>query len=92
MVANALEHSDSDAVTIRCALAAGAATVAVTDEGDSRGPTAVTATAVPPGYEQERGRGLLITGALAARWGTERTGRGLTVWAEVVTGTREPTR
>lgn len=38
---------------------------------------------VPPA-DADGGRGLLLVGALASRWGvTERTGPGKTVWAEV---------
>ncbi|WKX09848.1 ATP-binding protein [Streptomyces sp. NL15-2K] len=86
LVANALEHSDSRTITVTCALTAEAAAISVTDEGDSR-------TAVPPlpsrlpGPDQEHGRGLLITEALAARWGTRQSGNGLTVWAEVLADT-----
>ncbi|MFC7984312.1 ATP-binding protein [Streptomyces sp. NPDC057336] len=82
LVANALEHSDSRTVTIACARTAEAVTVGVTDSGRSGGAPWATAA----GAECERGRGLLITDALAARWGTRRTGRGLSVWAEVAVG------
>ncbi|MFE7813963.1 ATP-binding protein [Streptomyces sp. NPDC057433] len=79
LVANALEHTGGDTITVTCGLTAEAAAVGVTDEGESG------AAVVPgaPGGEQEHGRGLLITDALAARWGSLRTGEGLTVWAEV---------
>lgn len=55
------------------------ATVSVTDEGQG------FRVSVPdtPGPERERGRGLLITDALATRRGQYRTGCGLTVWAEI---------
>ncbi|MFC7884907.1 ATP-binding protein [Streptomyces sp. NPDC057376] len=57
-------------------------TVGVTDSGRSGGTPSATAA----GAECERGRGLLITDALAGRWGTRRAGGGLTVWAEVAVG------
>ncbi|MEV7860949.1 ATP-binding protein [Streptomyces hirsutus] len=79
LVANALEHTDSRSLTVTCGLTAEAAAVGVTDEGESG---AAVVPEVPKG-EQENGRGLLITQALAARWGSLRTGGGLTVWAEV---------
>ncbi|MFC8867602.1 ATP-binding protein [Streptomyces sp. NPDC057148] len=82
LVANALEHSDSRTVTIACALTGDAVTVGVTDSGGSGGAPWATAA----GAECERGRGLLITDALAGRWGTRRAGGGLTVWAEVAVG------
>ncbi|MCD7440417.1 ATP-binding protein [Streptomyces lincolnensis] len=81
LVANALEHSGSPTVTVSCALSAHAVVISVTDAGT--GPCKPVASAVPPRPEQERGRGLLITGALADRWGTQQAGGGLTVWAEV---------
>ncbi len=46
----------------------------------------LTAPPRSPSPERERGRGLLITDALAARWGTRQSGDGLTVWAEVFFG------
>ena len=84
LVANALEHSDSHTITVTLTLASETATVSVTDEGGGYGP--VVPASARPGPEEERGRGLLITDALAARWGRRRTNKGLTVWAEVVTG------
>ncbi|MDT6984389.1 ATP-binding protein [Streptomyces lusitanus] len=84
LVANALEHSDSRIVRVVCRLTAAAVTVGVTDEGGGG------AAVVPgvPGVEREDGRGLLITDALAGRWGTSRAGGCLTVWAEVGVGRR----
>lgn len=85
LVANALEHSESHIVTVSCALTAETATITVTDEGD--GPVPVDPVPPhPPGPERENGRGLLITDALATRWGTSQSGHGLTVWAEVPVG------
>ncbi|MFF0161529.1 ATP-binding protein [Streptomyces sp. NPDC005263] len=81
LVANAVEHSGSHAITITCALSARSATVSVTDGGGGR--QMPVAPAVPPPPDQEHGRGLLITDALADRWGTRRAGGELTVWAEV---------
>lgn len=83
LVANALEHSDSRTITATCSLTADSALISVTDEGGSRTPVALPASAGPPAPEQERGRGLLITEALADRWGTRRASGGVTVWAEV---------
>lgn len=84
LVANALEHSNSRTITVALTLAAETATVSVTDEGQGYRP--VVSEAAEPSLEEERGRGMLITDALAARWGKRRTNKGLTVWAEVVTG------
>ncbi len=85
LVANSLEHSDSLTITITCTLTADVLMVSVTDEGGGCTPT----PSVPvgrQGREQENGHGLLITDALAGRWGTRRTGSGLEVWAEVAAG------
>ncbi|MGW2380759.1 ATP-binding protein [Streptomyces sp. NPDC001658] len=81
LVGNAVEHSGSPTVTVSCALSAHAVVISVTDAGT--GPCKPVAGAVPPRPEQERGRGLLITAALADRWGTQQEDCGLTVWAEV---------
>ncbi|MFB7654895.1 MULTISPECIES: ATP-binding protein [unclassified Streptomyces] len=86
LVANALEHTDSRTVTITCALTADTVTVGVTDDGMSGTGPVVPTTTGSPGPECESGRGLLITDVLAMRWGTQRTGEGLTVWAEVAVG------
>ena len=81
LVANALEHSGSPTVTVACALHRDAVTLAVSDGGTGPAPASVSA----PAPESEHGRGLLITAALATRWGTHRTADGLTVWAEITT-------
>ncbi|WP_446044968.1 ATP-binding protein [Streptomyces olivaceus] len=86
LVANALEHTGSPAVVVTCVLTAGVVTVGVTDDGKGGGEPVVSASAGVSGTECEGGRGLLITEALATRWGTGRTGGGLTVWAEVAAG------
>lgn len=86
LVANALEHTDSPTVAIDCALAADTVTVGVTDDGRSGGTPEISESASGPGTECERGRGLLITAALATRWGTRWTAGVLTVWAEVAVG------
>ncbi|MFE9291119.1 ATP-binding protein [Streptomyces olivaceus] len=86
LVANALEHTGSPAVVVTCVLTAGVVTVGVTDDGKGGGEPVVSASAGVSGAECEGGRGLLITDALATRWGTGRTGGGLTVWAEVAVG------
>ncbi|WP_240797638.1 ATP-binding protein [Streptomyces sp. F001] len=84
LVANALEHTDSHTITVTCALTSRMVTISVTDEGKEYSPMPSPGTAGLPVLEQEHGRGLLITDALADRWGTRRAGRGLTVWADVV--------
>jgi anti-sigma regulatory factor (Ser/Thr protein kinase) len=89
LVANAVEHSGSSAVTIATVLTSTSATISVTDEGRNRASAIPPSSAVPPPVEQEHGRGLLITDALADRWGTRRAGGGTTVWAEVRLGGRE---
>ncbi|MFD5653317.1 ATP-binding protein [Streptomyces sp. NPDC127039] len=86
LVANALEHTDSPTVAITCALTTDTATVAVTDDGRSGGTPVVSASIGGSEAEYEGGRGLLITDALATRWGALRTGEGLTVWAEFAVG------
>ncbi|WP_186779300.1 ATP-binding protein [Streptomyces salinarius] len=83
LVANALEHTDSPTVAITCALTPGTAMVGVTDDGRNGGTPVASPSAGGSEAECEGGRGLLITDALATRWGTLRTGEGLTVWAEV---------
>ncbi|WP_217242380.1 ATP-binding protein [Streptomyces sp. AC555_RSS877] len=83
LVANALEHADSHTITITCALTAHTVTIGVTDEGRGNPQTVSPARAGLPTPEQEHGRGLLITEVLADRWGTRRTGSGLTVWADL---------
>ncbi|MER6087280.1 ATP-binding protein [Streptomyces bluensis] len=82
LVANALEHSDSGTITVTFAHSAGAVTIGVIDEGC--GHVQVTTPRTSSDLEGEHGRGLLITDALADRWGTRRTGSGLMVWAEIV--------
>ncbi|MEH0423267.1 ATP-binding protein [Streptomyces sp. B21-083] len=84
LVANALEHSDSHAITVTLALTAETATVSVTDEGEKHRPMGPAPVGPDP---EEHGRGLLIIDALAARWGRRRTNNGLTVWAKVATNT-----
>ncbi|MEV6587607.1 ATP-binding protein [Streptomyces acidicola] len=90
LVANALEHSDSGTITVTCAHTAETVTISVIDEG--HGPAPVAAPRTPPDPEREHGRGLLITDALADRWGTRETGAGLLVWAELVTECRATLR
>ncbi|WP_344322261.1 ATP-binding protein [Streptomyces macrosporus] len=58
----------------------GTVRIEVSDTHPSR-PVSLARTASDP--EEERGRGLLLVAALAARWGVrERRGPGKTVWAE----------
>lgn len=87
LVANALEHGGGHTITVAWALAAETFTISVTDEGGRSAAVPIPAPPpLPRSPEEERGRGLLITDALAARWGTRQSGRGLTVWAEVHIG------
>ncbi|MFI1357267.1 ATP-binding protein [Streptomyces sp. NPDC020898] len=86
LVANALEHSDSRTIMVACALTTDTLTVSVTDEGNGCAPTVPLAVGQQVS-QQESGRGLLITDALADRWGTRRSARGLEVWAEVAART-----
>ncbi|MER7406587.1 ATP-binding protein [Streptomyces sp. NPDC000070] len=83
LIANALEHGDGHTVTVAWALSAETVTISVTDEGDCR-TDPLPAPLRPPSPERERGRGLLISDALAARSGVRQSGDGLTVWAEVL--------
>ncbi|WP_412566416.1 ATP-binding protein [Streptomyces europaeiscabiei] len=83
-----MEHSVSRVVVVSVALTAAAATVSVTDAGTGR----AVVPPRPPKSEQEHGRGLLITRALATGWGQRRTGDGLTVWAELATPSPGPAR
>ncbi|MGX4691706.1 ATP-binding protein [Streptomyces sp. JNUCC 63] len=94
LVANALEHSDSLTVMVACALTARSVTISVTDEGKTGAPVPSAMPTGSPGPDQERGRVLLITEALATRWGTWRTraGSGLTVWAEILIESAAPVR
>lgn len=85
LAANALEHTASRSVAVTLALAGRSAVVTVTDEGTGDIPVA----ALPAG-DDEHGRGLFMVAVLAHRWGERRSREGLTVWAEVVTGTKPP--
>ncbi|MFI1409994.1 ATP-binding protein [Streptomyces sp. NPDC020707] len=84
LAANALEHSGSRAVTVSVLRTVGAVVVNVSDEG--RGWASGARQSEAPEGEGERGRGLVIVEAMAARWGSRRHGGGLTVWAEVAVG------
>ncbi|WP_416973919.1 ATP-binding protein [Streptomyces sp. 4F14] len=79
LVANALEHTKSSVITLTCTFTPTAAVLTVTDEGDGR--PFLTCPVLT--QDEEHGRGLLIADAIANRWGTCRTRRGLMVWAEV---------
>lgn len=89
LMANALEHSASRSVTVTLARIAGAAVISVTDEGRGRRNhhQPVPEPSSPP-PDQEHGRGLLITEALAACWGQQRVDGSLTVWAVIEAGYR----
>jgi anti-sigma regulatory factor (Ser/Thr protein kinase) len=90
LVANALEHSDSHTITVTCSLTPDTAAVSVTDQGRGRTRVPFAESSRPKELEQESGRGLLITDALATQWGTRQTSSGLTVWAEVALDSPEP--
>ena len=79
LATNAVLHSRSGRpggrFTVRATVRAGGVRVAVTDEGG------------PWGDERDgdgqSGRGLLIVGELASRWGRDEGGAGRTVWFEI---------
>jgi serine/threonine-protein kinase RsbW len=79
LATNAVLHSRSGRpggrFTVRATVRAGSVRVAVTDEGG------------PWGRERDgdgqSGRGLLIVGELASRWGQDEGGAGWTVWFEI---------
>jgi anti-sigma regulatory factor (Ser/Thr protein kinase) len=82
LATNAVLHSRSGrpggCFTVRAARRAGSVRVEVTDEGG------------PWGRERDgdgqSGRGLVIVGQLANRWGRDEGGAGRTVWFEIVYG------
>ncbi|WP_405881911.1 ATP-binding protein [Streptomyces sp. NBC_01384] len=80
LAANALEHTVSNSIAVALSHTADTATVSVTDEGQ-RSQVFVPDT---PGPERERGRGLLITDALATRWGQHQTASGLAVVLDTI--------
>jgi serine/threonine-protein kinase RsbW len=79
LATNAVLHSRSGRpggrFTVRATVRTGSVRVAVTDEGG------------PWGRERDgdgqSGRGLLIVGELASRWGRDEGGAGWTVWFEI---------
>jgi len=76
LVANAIEHAGSEAdVTVSVSL--GPVRVSVTDGG------AGEVVVVHGPADAERGRGMQLVDALAARWGCYPNGRGKTVWFEL---------
>ncbi|MEW1778698.1 ATP-binding protein [Streptomyces sp. NPDC086777] len=84
LAANAALHGRVQGRDFRLALALDTATgllrIAVTDAKGGQLPVVPTASAM----DGETGRGLLMVGALADRWGTEpHPPGGKTVWAEV---------
>jgi hypothetical protein len=60
---------------VRAAARAGSVRVEVADEGGPWRPDR--------GGDGQGGRGLLLVGELASRWGREETGPGRTVWFEI---------
>ncbi|MEU6332800.1 ATP-binding protein [Streptomyces sp. NPDC047049] len=76
---NALKYHGSRLIAVALSRTAETACIGVSDEG--RGYASVP---LPPGPEQEGGRGLLIVEALADRWGQRKLDcGGFTVWAEM---------
>ncbi len=79
LATNAVRHSRSGGqggrFTVIAAVRAGRLRVGVTDEGGPWRPER--------GGDGQSGRGLLIVGELASRWGREDTGTGRTVWFEI---------
>jgi two-component sensor histidine kinase len=82
LMTNALEHGASPA-HIHAHVTQIRAVVEVTDAAPGR-PVIRDA-----GEEDERGRGLALTAALASRWGVRTSPRGKTVWAEVLLAAHE---
>ncbi len=76
LVGNAVEHGGGSA-ELRLSLLDGAIRVDVVD-GSPELPVLCS-----PDPVEDRHRGLLIVGALSARWGSEVVGSGKTVWAEL---------
>ena len=65
-------------ISVRLELRDSSVTVKVWDENDAKLPETAGA-----GPDDEHGRGLMLTGALSARWGAYRsTTGGKVVWAE----------
>jgi anti-sigma regulatory factor (Ser/Thr protein kinase) len=79
LATNAVLHSRSGRpggrFTVRATVRAGSVRVAITDEG---GPWRRERQA-----DGQNGRGLLIVGELASRWGRDEGGTGRTVWVEI---------
>jgi anti-sigma regulatory factor (Ser/Thr protein kinase) len=79
LATNAVLHSRSarpgGRFAVRAAVRAGSVRVEVEDEGGPWRPDA--------GADGQSGRGLLIVGQLASRWGRDDAGAGRTVWFEI---------
>lgn len=76
LAANAVDHT-GDGFRVQLSDVDGPLRVAVSDS-DATLPVVL---AVDP--DAERGRGLIIVDAIAARWGIEPSGRGKTIWFEI---------
>ncbi|MDT0377204.1 ATP-binding protein [Streptomyces sp. DSM 42041] len=78
LVTNAVEHARADVIRVTITrLAAGAVRIGVIDK-DCGEPSPRAA-----GPRDEDGRGLVIVGALAVRWGVDRMRWGKRVWADL---------
>ncbi|MFF1446769.1 ATP-binding protein [Streptomyces sp. NPDC058274] len=86
LVTNAIMHTASRSVT--CELHDGdeLVRIAVRDEGCAPGEP----HASPQRPDEEHGRGLLLVAAVSRAWGSQETGPGLLVWAELPRTTDEP--
>ena len=86
LATNAVLHSYSSRpggrFTVRARMRADSVRVEVTDEGGPWGHER--------GADGQSGRGLLIVGELADRWGRDEGGAGRTVWFEIVYGLAAP--
>ncbi|MFD6419029.1 ATP-binding protein [Streptomyces sp. NPDC060194] len=87
LTTNALLHGVPPGRGFRLTLTLGAATLRIAV--DDSGPGVPVATAPAPDHPS--GRGLLLTAALAARWGVSPRDPGKTVWCEFALGDRRRT-
>ncbi len=77
LVTNAVRHAGPGDVTVRARITAGVVNVEVED-ASPRSPGGL----VPPPWQQESGRGLLLVEVLAERWGVDVLPDGKRVWFE----------
>ncbi|GHJ38686.1 ATP-binding protein [Streptomyces sp. TS71-3] len=89
LVTNAIAHTTGSQVV--CRLRAGRTGLRI--EVQDQGGGAATPHPRSPAHEDERGRGLVLVGALSSTWGVRQNpgGPGRTVWAELpLTSARPP--